>query len=173
MRLLMEAARRLRLMVAWRWRRLKQLLRVQTFWKDEWLMLEGTTAQELRNIPAQLRRLQTIGWGWKLIAAGCCCWLRPPLPLHHPLHPLPPQPLQHPLHPMHPLPPPDWGDPRLRRPTSCSSLRSWARMFRSSCAVASGMSHSSFQSPINVWTLAKLSRPWHTFLSKSPPRGTR
>ena len=85
MALLMEAARRLRLMVAWRWRRLKQLLRVQPFWKDEWLMLEGTTAQ------AQLRRLQTIGWGWKLIAAGSCCWLRPPLPLHHPLQ-------HHPLH---------------------------------------------------------------------------
>ena len=77
-----------------RWRRLKQLARVQTLigdWKDEWLMLEGTTAQELRNIPAQLRRLQTIGWGWKLIAAGSCCWLRPPLPLHHPLQ-------HHPLH---------------------------------------------------------------------------
>ena len=42
-----------------RWRRLKQLVRVQTIndWKDEWLMLEGTTAQELRDIPAHLRRL--------------------------------------------------------------------------------------------------------------------
>ena len=70
-----------------RWRRRKQLVRVQTIkdWKAEWLMLEGTTAQ------AQLRRLQTIGWGWKLIAAGSCCWLRPPLPLHHPLQ-------HHPLH---------------------------------------------------------------------------
>ena len=102
---LMEAARRLRLMVAWRWRRLKQLLRVQTFWKDEWLMLEGTTAQELRNIPAQLRRLQTIGWGWKLIAAGWgtirCSTIRTWTCRHHPLqhHPLQHHPLQH--HPLH------------------------------------------------------------------------
>ena len=73
--------RRLKQLVG-RWRRRKQLVRVQTIkdWKAEWLMLEGTTAQ------AQLRRLQTIGWGSKLIALDSCCWLRPPLPLHHPLH---------------------------------------------------------------------------------------
>ena len=53
--------RRLKQLVG-RWRRRKQLVRVQTIkdWKAEWLMLEGTTAQ------AQLRRLQTIGWGSKL-----------------------------------------------------------------------------------------------------------